>query len=151
MANNNMVIQIDDGVKKVPIQNKQGEEVGVFYFNPTDIGIIDRFNELQDTFPAITEPLQKLEEGAEDVKVDEAYKEATKRLYEACDKLFNGNFSEAFFGKTNPFSPVDGEFYCEKALNAVGKFVEGQFNSEVKKISAKAKKYLPQDHKRAKK
>ena len=46
-----------------------------------------------------------------------ALREAEKRLYTACDKLFGGNMSEAFFGKMHPFSPINGHFYCENALS----------------------------------
>ena len=30
-------IVVDDGGVEVPIRNKRGDEIGVFYFNPTDI------------------------------------------------------------------------------------------------------------------
>ena len=59
-------------------------------------------------------------------------KEAETRLYAACDKLFGGNMSEAFFGKMHPFSPVNGRFYCENALSAVGQYISKQFARETK-------------------
>ena len=41
-------ITVDDGFQRIPITNKYGDEIGVFYFNPTDIGIIERYNSLAD-------------------------------------------------------------------------------------------------------
>lgn len=142
-------IVVDDGLQRVPIRNTQGEEIGVFFIRPTDIGIIQRFNEVAEKFPQITEPLEnigiKADGTAEDDGTDvagEALKEAEKRLFEACDYLFGGNASEAFFGKMNPFSPVNGSFYCEIVLNAVSQFIAEQFSHETQKISKNVDKYV---------
>ena len=66
---------------------------------------------------------------------------AQGKLFELVDYLFDGNASEAFFGKMNPFSPVDGKFYCEQALNAVGEFISKQFDEEINKINTRVEKY----------
>lgn len=140
-------ITVDDGSVKVPIRNLQGEEIGVFFFRPTDIGIIDRFNELASDFDNITAPLESVNinpDGTVDEKNDAehaAMKEAETRLYAACDKLFGGNMSEAFFGKMHPFSPINGHFYCENALSSVGSFISRQFAREVKKVNSRVERY----------
>ena len=41
----------------------------------------------------------------------------------------------------NPFSPVEGEFYCARVLTAVGQYINGAFDTETAKFSANAKKY----------
>ncbi len=144
---NGMDIIVDDGSVKVPIRNKQGEEIGVFYFRPTDIGIIDRFNALANDFDKITAPLESVNikaDGTVDEKNEAEYaalKEAEQLLYAACDKLFGGNMAEAFFGKTHPFSPVNGHFYCENALTAVGAYISQQFAREVKRVSNRVERY----------
>ena len=144
---NGFGIVVDDGSVKETIRNKLGEEVGVFYFRPTDIGIIDRYNKVVGDFDKITEPLESVNiknDGTVDEK-DEAERaamqEAQRRLYEACDYLFGGNFSEAFFGKMNPFSPVNGVFYCENALSAVGQYISRRFDREVNKVNNRVQKY----------
>lgn len=153
----NLSITVDDGYQRVPINNKYGDEIGVFYFNPTDIGIIERYNQLADTFDAITEPLEAVhnradgEEGATEEEQLKALEEAKERLYDAVDKLFGGNAAEAFFGKVHPFSPVDGMFYCEQVLQTVGKFISAQFDTETKKMSARVEKYTNRAQRRAKK
>ncbi len=139
-------IVVDDGYRKVPIMNNHGEEIGVFYFNPSDIGIIERYNKLATTFDEITAPLEKeVPEGATEEEKDafnlECLNEASQRLYDACDELFGGDFSKAFFGRTNPFSPANGRFYCESALESVGNLISQVFDSEVKKIKSRVEKY----------
>lgn len=144
---NGLGIVVDDGSVKESIRNKFGEEVGVFYFRPTDIGIIDRYNKVVGDFDKITEPLEGVNiknDGTVDEKNEAelaAMQEAEKRLFEACDYLFGGNFAEAFFGKMHPFSPVNGHFYCENALSAVGQYISRQFDREVNKVNARVAKY----------
>ena len=148
MADNiNNIIIVDDGSVKVPIHNKQNDEIGVFYFRPTDIGIVERFNNLVDEFEKVTKPLENVDIKA-DGTVDEnnevavtAMSEAEARLFAACDKLFGGNMSEAFFGSMHPFSPINGRFYCENVLNAVGAYISKQFARETKKINSRVEHY----------
>ena len=141
-------ITVDDGSQRVPIENLDGEEIGVFRFRPTDIGIIERYNETASKFGDIVAPLEAVSINADgtadenDEAAAEALKEAEKRLYEACDYIFGGNMAEAFFGKMHPFSPVGGVFYCETALNKVGAFISAQFEQETVKISNRLKQYV---------
>lgn len=141
-------IRIDDGSRRVPIRNMQGEEIGVFYFHPTDIGIIDRYNNMVDKLDKVTEPLENISISADgtaddlaDSKDVEALHEAESRLYEALNEMFGGNMAEAFFGKMHPFSPVEGSFYCEKAIEAVGAFIAAQFDTETRKMDKRVNKY----------
>ena len=148
IKNLNMNIVVDDGSRRVPIMNTQGEEIGVFTFRPTDVGIIKRYNEMVAGFDAIVEPLEAIEGGEgkdidiTDPQYTEALDEAGKRLYEAMNTLFGSDDAAgAFFGKMNPFSPVDGEFYCAKVLNGVGDYISAAFDTETAKFSENAKKY----------
>ena len=140
-------IVVDDGSVRESIRNKHGEEIGVFYFRPTDVGMIDRYNKMAADFDKITAPLENVNinpDGSVDEKNEAeiaAMEEAVKRLYDACNYLFDGNFSEAFFGKMHPFSPVNGRFYCENALDAVGKYISRQFDREVTKVNNRVNRY----------
>ena len=124
-------IVIDDGSQRIPIENMNGDEIGVFYFHPTDVGIIERYNETMSKFDEIVAPLEEININADGTG-----------LYEACDYIFGGNMSEAFFGKMHPFSPVGGLFYCESALNKVGAFISEQFEQETTKINSRLKQYV---------
>ena len=143
----NLMITVDDGSRRVPIQNTRGEEIGSFTFHPTDIGIIDRYNGLAGVFDDITAPLESVEMTDEtnlsDPALLEALAEAKKRLYSAVNALFGSeDAAEAFFGSMHPFSPVNGEFYATQVLQQVGAFISDQFSAEVKALSKKARKYL---------
>lgn len=149
MKNVSFNITVDDGSRRVPILNTDGEEIGAFRFHPTDLGIIERFNRLADNFASITEPLDAIQldgDGAADMndpKLVEALKEAEKRLSEAVNELFRSDdAAAAFFGKMHPFSPVNGEFYATQVLQQVGAFIGAQFDTETKAMSKKVKKYL---------
>ena len=149
MKNLNFAITVDDGSRRVPIMNMDGEEIGAFRFHPTDLGIIERFNRMAERFDTITEPLEGLniDAGGEldltDSSLAEALKEAEKRLNEAVNELFGSeDAAAAFFGKMHPFSPVDGEFYCTQVLQKVGAFIGQLFDTETKAMSKKAGKYL---------
>lgn len=143
----NTGIVVDDGSVKESIKNKHGDEIGVFYFRPSDIGMIERYNKVAADFEKITEPLEHVDIKP-DGTVDEnneaemnAMNEAQNRLFEACDYLFDGNMSEAFFGKMHPFSPVNGHFYCEIVLDAVGKYISHHFDKEINKVGNRVNRY----------
>ena len=140
-------ITVDDGSRRVPIQNKSGEEIGAFTFHPTDLGIVMRYNNMVENFDKVTEPLEALSAAEGDVDIlepryAEAIREAEERLYEAVDTLLGSSgAAKAFFGRMNPFSPVDGEFYCTQVLSAVGLYIGAQFEAETVRFGEKAKKY----------
>ena len=147
MKNIGMNITVDDGSRRVPITNMDGEEIGAFRFHPTDIGIVERFNRMAEKFDAIAEPLGVLDTVEEldltDPKLREGLAEAEKRMNAAVNELFGSeDAAEAFFGKMHPFSPVNGEFYATQVLQKVGQFIGAQFNAETKAMSKKARKYL---------
>lgn len=146
-AKQNLNIVVDDGSVRVPVKNNHGDEIGVFYFRPGDIGIIDRYNRVAKDFDKITEPLENVNinpDGTADENNEKewtALQEATNRLYDACNYLFDGNFAEAFFGSMHPFSPVKGHFYCENAIDAVGKYISSQFDREVTDVNNRVNRY----------
>lgn len=138
-------IVVDDGRIRVPIENLEGDEVGCFYFSPTDLGIIERFNEVVKDFDKVVEPLDMVGvtnsgEGVDEESV-KALKEAESRLFKLIDYLFGGNADEAFFGRINPFSPIGGNFYCVSVMNVVSDFISKQFDAQTKKISKNLAKY----------
>lgn len=144
-----MMITVDDGSRRVPICNILGEEIGSFVFHPTDIGIIERYNTMIKEIDSITKPIDSFEfdENASDEENSQrmlaAKNEATKQLYAAVDNLLaSDGAAQIFFGKMNPFSPVDGKFYCEIVLQSIGQYINKQFKVENAKISERAKRYL---------
>lgn len=141
-----MSIIVDDGMQAIPITNRLGREIGTFYFRPTDIGIIDRYNEVISKVPDIFKPLEDVNistDGTADTDAEmQVLKDAETKLYALCDYLFGGNLSEAFFGSMHPFSPLsNGVFYCENALESVGNFIAAQFQRSVKGVEKRINGY----------
>lgn len=139
---------VDDGTVREVIRNKFGEEIGVLIFRPTDFGIIDRYNEVAKDFDKIVEPLEDVSIKSDGMVADtnddaslNAMRAAEQRLYEACDYIFDGNVSKAFFGKMHPFSLIDGHFYCEKAIAALGDYISKRFEHEAAKINKRVNRY----------
>lgn len=151
-AGNEFELVVDDGTRRIPIKNTMGDEVGVFYFRPTDIGILKRYREVSETFAEVVKPLESVNITSDGTSTDddgnEALEKAKGLLYEKIDYLFDSKCSEAFFGSMNPFSPVNGNFYCENVLNAVAGFISKQFDTEVKKINKRVGKYTDQYRKK---
>lgn len=139
------VIVVSDGRVRVRIQNQLGESIGVFKFNPTDLNIINRYNEVADQFGDVVKPLQDVSitaegEAAEEAGI-EALNQAENRMIELLDYVINGNSREAFFSKTHIFAPTDGVFYCENVLNKIGEYISMKFDSEVKKVNARVTRH----------
>ena len=153
VKNLNLNIVVDDGSRRVPIMNTRGEEIGAFTFRPTDVGIIQRYNDMVAGFDSVTEPLRALGDAdvdLEDPRYAEAITEATRRVFDEVNALFaSDDAAQGFFGRMNPFSPVDGEFYCAKVLTSVGEYIGHAFDQETAKFSEKAKAYANRARRRA--
>ena len=147
-ANENVmpVITIDDGSIDIPIQNQFGEKIGVFRFNPADINIVNRYNEVADQFGEVVKPLIDANispegEGEDDESV-RLLNEAGDKMADLMDYVLNGNSREAFFSKTHIFTPVGGMFYCEKVYEAIGSFISQKFASEVKRVNVRMNQHI---------
>lgn len=126
----------DDGRIKVPVKNLHGDQIGEFYFNPTDAGMPQRYNQMVERMSEIVKTLENSEQSSLS-----ALETATQELNAEIDKLFAGNASEAFFGDINPFSLCNGMFYFVNVLNSIGAFIDTQFDTQTKKLNAKIGKY----------
>ena len=51
---------VDDRKISVPVVNRSGEQIGVFSFDPLDIGMVERYNEVSEKF---TQALQNIQTG----------------------------------------------------------------------------------------
>lgn len=140
--NKKLMLTIDDGMEEVPITNKFGKQIGVFYFRPTDLGMYERYQELVASIGDIVKPLENMDISADGTANDMvALDDIKNKLFEKCDYMFGGNFSEAFFGEMHPFSAVGGRFYCEVALEAVGNYISARIKEQAKETEKRVKKY----------
>lgn len=138
----NMIV-IDDGRVDIPIRNQLGETIGTFRFNPTDINIVNRYNEAAEKIEKVVKPLIDYDISAkgegETPQAITALNEAEDRLTEIMDYVFGGNTKEAFFSETHAFAPTNGKFFCEVIFDALGTFIEKKFAAETTKISTRLK------------
>lgn len=143
--NNGFVV--DDGSIKETIRNKYGEVIGEFMFRPSDLNIVDRYNEAVTDFDSITEPLEHIDinpDGSANAGDDAAFAaltESKKRLFEVVNRVFDADVAGTFFGRVHPFSIVNGRFYCEQILDVLGKYLSHHFDKEVNKMNTRVKKY----------
>ena len=138
-------IVVSDGKRSIPIRNQLGEQIGVFRYNPTDINMINRYNEIAGKFEEVTKPLERAGitkdgEGEDDVSI-EIVNEVEENLIELMDYMLDGNSREAFFSVTHALTPVGGEFYFEKVFDAIGSFLEAKFESEFKAMGSRIEKH----------
>lgn len=136
-------IVVDDGYVHVPMYNLGGDKIGEFSFQPTDVDIVNRFNESMEKFDEVISPIKEFAEKAgEDADPMDALNEARDRLFKACDYIFNAETGKSLFGRMHPFSLVDGKFYCEEVFDKLGQFIAAQFGEQTKKVNARVQKYV---------
>lgn len=140
-------IVVDDGSIKEQIRNKFDEVIGEFIFRPGDLNIIKRFNDVEGNFEKITEPLEHIDINPDgtanknDAVAIKVLEESEKRLYDAVNHIFDADAAAAFFGRMNPFSIIEGHFYCENVLNVLGSYISKHFGREVKRFNSNVNKY----------
>ena len=129
-------LTVDDGRIKVPVKNNYGDEIGVFYFNPTDINILDRYNKAIEDFENVADTVSKI-----DVENNDELAKATEQVYAICNYIFDGDVANAFFGKINPFTPINGMLYFEKVIDSISQFISAQIDKENAQVEKRIKKY----------
>lgn len=127
-------IQINDGSKCYEIVNQNDKVLGVFTFNPSDMNIIDKYNDVVESLKTATE---KMSTGKE-----EELTEASSLIREKMDILFGEDTSRTFFSITGPLTPLsNGQLFVENVLEAIGAIVEKEMNVRVKKVRERMDKY----------
>lgn len=137
---------VEDGYIRIPVYNQLKEQIGTFKFNPTDVNIINRYNEVADKFGTVVKPLRNTSidpngEAADDDSV-RALNEAEDAMIELFDYLLGTDSREAFFSQVHVFTPVNGNFYCENVFKSIGAYLEKKFQTELNKIDARIDKHV---------
>lgn len=137
---------IDDGTREIPIENKFGKLICNIYIRPGDLSIIDRYNEVIKELPDIVKPLEDLSiknDGTAAADAEwEVIKQVEEKLYEMLDYLFDMDEAADIFAKRNPFSSVNGRFFCELVIEAIGGIIEKAITKEAEKTQRRTDKYL---------
>jgi len=143
------VVVVNDGRRKVTIKNQNGDVIGSFRFNPTDVNIVNRYNESVSKFEDIVKPLSNYDIKAngegDGMEAVSALDEAEAKLIDLMDYILDGQFGKAFFSKTHAFAGVedgdDVKFYCEVAFDVVGQYIANKFDAETKKLDRRLSKH----------
>lgn len=125
---------VDDRKISVPVVNRLGEQIGVFAFDPTDVNMVKRYDEVSDKF---AQALQGIEQGG---GLD-ALNAAGDEIISFLDYVTGGNSREAFFQKVHPLSPQNGKFYCEQVFEVIGAFIRQSFEAEGAKIGKRVSEH----------
>lgn len=131
MTDKKLIIEVDTGSVTVEIRDK-GVAIGTFEFNPNDLDIVKRYEN-------VIEELQKMNfpEDSDETAVFALSDEIKKQF----DYLLNYNVSESIFCKCNPLTlTTSGDFYCENVLEQIAGVIEKVTEQRIKRKQAKIKK-----------
>ncbi len=136
MGNNTVIIE--DGLKTYDIANKNGKVYGSFSFDPADMGILKRYDEVVKNFEIMNFDFVE-NDIAQNI---EKLVELENVIYEKINYLFNADVAKDFFTITNPFTILpSGKIFLESAIEAIGQAIEKETGERVKKINARISKY----------
>ena len=124
---------IDDGLHNVVLKNKNEEVFSEFSFNPSDTGLLSRY----DSFIEFLESLEIKEDGDTASQI----LEFENSIKEKIDELFNRNVSESIFKTYSPCTIfANGDMFIEVVIKHMGDVIEKETDNRLKKKVAKIKK-----------
>ena len=124
---------IDDGLHNVVFKNNKGEVFSEFSFNPSDTGLLSRY----DSFIEFLESLEIKEDGDTASQI----LEFENSIKEKIDELFNRNVSENIFKTYSPCTIfANGDMFIEVVIKHMGDVIEKETDNRLKKKVAKIKK-----------
>ena len=125
-------IVVDDGLKTYTIENKRGDYLGEFTFNPADTNIVKRHEEVIDFLNSVN--LEEYSDG----KISDLEDVLKSKI----DYLLNADTSETFFKICGPMTPlVSGETFVENIIAAIGLVIEKEMGVRMKKANDRISKY----------
>ena len=136
------VAVIDDGTKTYDIKNKYGKILCTFSFNPSDTGIVPRYEEALKNIDAKADAIKKSGKRKEEMTA-----EAEQYIKEQYDYLFNADVSGSFFSVMGPLSLLpSGVLFSQHVMIVIGKLVEEETGKRIKKLNDRISKYTKKYH-----
>ena len=122
-------LTVDTGAITVPVYDKDNEELGNFKFNPNDLDIIRRYEDVAKQFGSI------------EIKISDLVKDQV-------DYLLGYKVSDTLFGKCNPLTLTgNGDFYIENVLSGIAGLIEETSGKRLAKKQARIKRATAKYHK----
>lgn len=133
-------IIVEDYLEEFEVKSKSGDLIGVVRFNPSDEGIVDRYNTLAQELGTIK---QLPDESEYCFK-----KRAEKEIANLIDYVLNQKCSDVFFSVASPLSLMaSGNTYCEAVLDGIAEAIENASETRLKRVRTKVDKYAKKYHK----
>lgn len=131
MKQETMKLSVDTGSLLIDIDDK-GENIGQFRFNPNDLDIVKRYDEVVKTLETIQVP-----ENSDENTIFEISDELKRQM----DYLLNYNVSSEIFAKCNPLTlTASGDFYIENVLEGIASLVKRTMDKNLSRKKAKIRK-----------
>lgn len=123
-------ITLSTPVKTYSFYDQNDKFLFDLYFDPSDIGIMERAEEVGKYLENI--------KPKDETEVLSASKEVKKQI----DYLLNTQAADQIFSISNPFSLLDsGKFFVEEVLDAINHLVEKEMNHKMKKVNRRLEAY----------
>ena len=136
-------IIIDDGLKTYELVNKDKKVLGEISFNPTDVNIAKRYEDV----------VKQLEKINIDVNVEdqELIAKELKKVDEIISKQINyligTDIADTLFAIMGPYSLMSsGQFYIEYIMEVIGKIISQETGVRVKKMNKHIQKHTSKYH-----
>lgn len=127
-----MKLNVDTGSVLIEVMDRD-EKIGEFRFNPCDLDITKRYEQVAKTFDNM--------KVSENPDMEEVFAFSDK-IKEQFDYLLNYKVSDAIFAKCNPLTPLsDGEYYYIRVLDGIVGLFEKTTNQRTAKINKATAKY----------
>lgn len=124
--------KVKTGALNVVLTNEDDTEIGRFSFNPVDLNIIRRYEE-------VVANLEKMEVPEDATEKD--ILELSDRLEEQIDYLLNSKASKSVFAICNPLTLTEsGDFFIENIIVEIADVIEQVTDQRIKKKQAKIKR-----------
>lgn len=130
----------------------QGKPLFTVWVNPSDLGIIQRAQDLIDFLSnldlSVKDSTGNVEKEPTLEETARVLNENTKVLAEKLDGLFNADISAAIFSVMSPFTPLaSGKMYIEEIAEKLVDAVAAETNTRFKKVQSRQNKYTAKYHK----
>ncbi len=130
---------INTGTKKYVIKDEHRRQMGEFFWNPSDTGILSRYNDVVEYFNSLD---LKEGEDAEKFIVD-----ADKGIVEKMSYLLNEDTSTSLFSRVAPLSMLaNGNVYAFEVLERIAGLVEKESKVRVNRANTRVNKYTRKYH-----
>lgn len=136
----------------VSIKKHDGKVISEFSFNPSDVNVVDRYEEFEAGLKELADKIveyEKANEGKSDrEKTTNMIREINKEIYQKVNALLNEDVAESIFKVMGPLSPLpSGDYYFMFIIEQIGNKIQNATGQRVKKMEMKIKKHTAKYHK----